>query len=219
MEPELYLATLPAPIEHDTTTEEHRIARPLKVLVPLIKEDMEQGETAAAVAGMPYFIAAGEKLLEAKAQMKHGEFMPWVKRNFTVSMQKTSDYMKLAEAVAAQNSSALAFSSLSDFKRKTGSNPTYNQSDAIKSPTWHAPVQSVVERLDTETLNLKRDDLKRQDERDAQKVLAFHLIDIGYKALARQLHPDKGGSREQMARLNAVRDRLKQSAVANRAIP
>ena len=38
------------------------VARPLRVLVPLVKEDLE----SAATAGLPFYIAAGEKLLEAK---------------------------------------------------------------------------------------------------------------------------------------------------------
>jgi hypothetical protein len=42
--------------------------------------------------------------------------------------------------------------------------------------------------------------------------LAMQLIDIGYKALATKLHPDKGGSGDAMSRLNEVRDRLKQRA-------
>jgi len=192
--------------------QDQRIARPLKVLVPLIKDDLAHGREAAHRAGLPYYQAAGEKLIEAKEQLPHGEFMPWVKRNFDVSMQTASDYMNLAQALAKQNSSAIEFSSLSDFKRKTGPNPNYNLSDAIKPPAWHEPVKQIVGRLDTEMLNLKREDLKRQEERDAQKKLALQLIDIGYKVLARELHPDKGGSREAMARLNAVRDRLKQNA-------
>jgi hypothetical protein len=51
--------------------------------------------------------------------------------------------------------------------------------------------------------------LKREQERELQRKLALQLIDIGYKALASKLHPDKGGSREAMSRLNAVRERLK----------
>ena len=60
-------------------------------------------------------------------------------------------------------------------------------------------------RVDTATLNLKRSELKREEERAAQWKLALQVIDIGYKVLGRTLHPDKGGSREAMARLNAVR--------------
>ena len=41
------------------------------------------------------------------------------------------------------------------------------------------------------------------------RQLAIRVIDVGYKTLARELHPDKGGSDDTMARLNAVRDHLK----------
>jgi hypothetical protein len=48
----------------------------------------------------------------------------------------------------------------------------------------------------------------RELERRAQKLLGIELIDIGFKRLARQLHPDVGGSHEDMARLNRARKRL-----------
>ena len=38
----------------------------------------------------------------------------------------------------------------------------------------------------------------------------LRLIDIGYRVLAKELHPDKiGGSREAMTRLNRVKERFK----------
>lgn len=191
-------------------TTETRIARPLKVLVPLIQEDIKQGRAAAERAGMPYYRAAGEKMLEAKAQLKHGEFEPWIKRHFDISSRHARNYMSLAEHTAGnENGSAIPFSSLGDFLRKTGPDPNYN-TFASKKPSWQEPVREIVNRVDTETLNLKREELRRADERDAERKLALQLIDIGYKVLARELHPDKGGSREAMSRLNAVRDRLKQ---------
>jgi hypothetical protein len=181
-----------------------RVARPLRVLVSLIQDDLKQGREAAERAGMPYYQAAGEKLIEAKGQLAHGEFQPWVKRHFPISPRQAQDYMGLAKHVANQNGSALPFSSLSEFIRET-SNPNYN-----RPSSWHEPVKQILDRVDTETLNLKREELKRDEERDAQRKLAVQLIDIGFKVLAKTLHPDKGGSRAAMARLNAVRDRLKQ---------
>ena len=177
------------------------VARPLRVLVPLIQADLKHAKEAAEQAGMPYYLAAGEKLLEAKAQMPHGEFTDWVSRNLTVTIQHARKYMALAEHI--EKEPARSFSSLSEFERETG-NPNYNRPSA-----WHEPVKEILNRVDTETLNLKRDELTRADERDAQRRLALQLIDIGYKVLARKLHPDKGGPRVAMARLNAVRDRLK----------
>jgi len=190
--------------------QDQRIARPLKVLVPLIKEDLAHGREAAERAGMPYYQAAGEKMLEAKSQLKHGEFVPWVERNFNIKIRQAQTYMALAEH--DEKRGATRFSSLSDFERSTGlRSPDYNTT-ASRTPEWHEPIKQIVGRLDTAMLNLKREDMKRQEERDAQKKLALQLIDIGYKVLARELHPDKGGSRDAMARLNAVRDRLKQNA-------
>ena len=43
----------------------------------------------------------------------------------------------------------------------------------------------------------------------ASKALALKMIDAGYKILAQEYHPDKGGSTEAMARLNRIRANLK----------
>ena len=184
------------------TTTEKRIARPLAVLVPLIQDHQQHGKTAAAEAGMPYFKAAGDKLLEAKSQLPHGEFQSWTKRHFTVTYETLRTYMRFSED--SQKTGAPVFSSLSDHIRQT-SNPNYNRPSA-----WHEPVKKIIDRVDTETLNLKAEEVKRGDEREAQRKLALQLIDIGFRVLAKTLHPDKGGSRAAMTRLNAVRDRLKQ---------
>jgi len=195
-----------------TKSDDGQIARPLRVLVPLIQEDLKHGREAAERAGMPYYQAAGEKLIEAKSQMKHGEFLPWVERNFGIKKNQSALYMSLAKHTQGEKLVAPNFSSLSEFQRETGQKPSDYNTFASKKPSWQEPVREVIDRVDTETLNLKREELKRADERDAQRQLALQLIDIGYKVLARTLHPDKGGSREAMARLNSVRDRLKQHA-------
>ena len=44
------------------------VARPLRILVPLIKDDLKEGDAAAERAGLPHYRAAGEKMLEAKPQ-------------------------------------------------------------------------------------------------------------------------------------------------------
>jgi hypothetical protein len=190
-------------------SKEQRVARPLRVLVPLIQDDLKHGREAAERAGMPYYQAAGEKFIEAKSQMKHGEFIPWLKREFGISHDQAKRYMNFAETLDGQNPLASGFFSLSDHVRKT-SNPNYNMPQTVRPPAYHEEVKQIVGRVDTETLNLKREDMKRQEERDAQRKLGLQLIDIGFKVLARTLHPDKGGSREAMSRLNAVRERLKQ---------
>ena len=44
-----------------TTKKEGRIGRPLKILVPLIKEELEAGDSA----GLEHYRRAGEMLLES----------------------------------------------------------------------------------------------------------------------------------------------------------
>lgn len=52
----------------------------------------------------------------------------------------------------------------------------------------------------------------RERERALQHKLGLELIGAGFKAMASKLHPDKGGSDEAMARLNAVRANLRKHA-------
>lgn len=188
-----------------------QVARPLKVLVPLIREDLTHGNEAAKNAAMPYFKSAGEKMIEAKPQLGHGEFEPWIKRNFGISASHARNYMALARATANKQNAAPAapqFSSLDDFRRKH-LGQDYRVPGSRRDVAWTDPVKQIIGRVDTDTLNLRKAEMNRAEEREAQRKLALQLIDIGYKALASKLHPDKGGSRDAMARLNAVRDRLK----------
>ena len=63
------------------------------MLVEEIKEDL----AAAWRAGADYYRAAGEKLLEAKAQLGHGKFTKWVEENFDIGHRQATNYMALAE--------------------------------------------------------------------------------------------------------------------------
>src|SRR5262249_6057055 len=133
--------------------EERAVARPLSVLLPLIKQDMADGKAAAEQAGLPYYRAAGEKMLKAKPQIEHGHFRDWITRNFGISYSHAHKYMQLAEH--AQKSSAKRFSSLSDFIRKTCT-PSYNLPHTVRPPSWHDPVKQIVDRVDTATINRAR---------------------------------------------------------------
>ncbi len=194
-----------------THKNEGSIARPLHVLVPLIKKDLAAAEEAAERASMPYYVAAGEKIGEAKGQMSHAELGPWLKRNFDISYSQAQSYVKFAETVSPETGSRRLqeFSSLTEFNRE---HRGHTSPQTVRPQAWHDPIKSIVNRVDVDALNLRRTEMNRVEERDAQRKLALQLIDIGYKALATKLHPDKGGSRDAMARLNAVRDRLKQHA-------
>jgi hypothetical protein len=180
------------------------------VLVPLIKDDLRQAQEASERAGMPYYRAAGEKMIEAKPQMKHGEFGAWIKRNFNIGTKHASLYMKLASATANSEKLASAnFSSLEQFRRD---GLGHSRPMPVHRKPWHDDVTAISDRAKREAERIREAELTRQEERKAEQMLALRLIDIGFKVLAKELHPDRGGSRDAMARLNRVRDRLKQSA-------
>ena len=166
------------------------VARPLKVLVPLIKEELAAGDAAA----MEHYRRAGEMLLEAKAQVPHGKWGHWILNNFKLSQTTATIYMNLARK--ENYSSTKNFTSLGDFVRQT-SNPNYN-----KHHTTSAYRESMVDAI-------VKDTLARNAEAKLTRELGLKLIDTGYKVLATKLHPDKGGTTEGMERLNRVRNQLK----------
>lgn len=179
-----------------TPVQETAVARPLKDLIPLIKADLE----AANDAGMEYRIAAGAKMLEAKAQMKSYEFNRWAERQFRITARHAQELMRLAE----KSGQGFTFTTMREAGRHSGTNPNYG----AEAP-YHKPVREELKDVDVRTLNIQKAALARQKEREAEKKLALQLINIGYKVLATKLHPDRGGSEVAMTRLNHVRDKLR----------
>jgi len=186
--------------------ESKSVARPLRVLVPLIKQDLTDANEASQRAGMPYRRAAGEKMIEARRQMNATEFDQWCQLNFKVGRRQANEYMNLARHNSGIGDSQ-EFTSMRDVIHQTRNNPNYG-----KPASWQAPVRESIDRAKREAERIRDESLNRQQEREAEQKLALRLIDIGWKVLAKELHPDKGGSRDVMARLNRVRDRLKQHA-------
>lgn len=191
-----------------TTVQPNQLTRPPNVLVPLIKDDLKQAQEASTRAAQPYYQAAGEKMIEAKKQLKHGEFIPWLRRNFKIGTRAANLYMNFARATAdTKIRNAIPPASLREAVHQSSNNPNFG-----KHAPWHAPVKEAIGKVNVEAL--KQDALEKQDERRLQRKLALDLIDIGFKALASKLHPDKGGSREAMSRLNRVRDLLRKAVVS-----
>jgi hypothetical protein len=180
-----------APEQVAATHAERQIARPLHVLVPLIKDDL----TAALLAGMPYHRAAGEKLLEAKEQLPHGSFGAWVNRNFQINLRMAQYYMSL---VKTEKRTEVRFSTMDEFRRYLGEDRGHHDLDALR--------QAALESAAV----LRQAELERTTRYEQKLKLAKQLIDIGYKVLAAKLHPDKGGSPEAMTLLNEIRSELKQ---------
>jgi hypothetical protein len=69
--------------------------RPLAAIATELCREVEQAEQhwQSAVA---HAIRAGQLLVEAKTQVKHGEWLPWLGANFPGSVRTAQGYMRLA---------------------------------------------------------------------------------------------------------------------------
>lgn len=179
------------------------LARPLKTLEKLIREHIEAGERA----GMDYYRTAGEELNEAQEGHFDGDaagFWRWAEKSFGKSKAQIRIWMALGSHKASKR-----FKTLEEVEEKVFGYPRSSAGPRLRRD-WVSPINEVAERARAEANRLaQEEELTRAQERDAEAKLGMRLIDIGFKVLARELHPDKGGSREAMARLNRVRDRLR----------
>jgi hypothetical protein len=188
------------------------IARPLKVLIPLIKDELESGDRA----GLEHYCRAGQMLLEAKEQMPWGSWTKWLGKNFELSQRTADRYMRLAQlaekAKASAPNSPHVANSTRDYTRLIGERPVREQ---VQGTAWKR-VTAAARDLDADLFAQERQN--RDDEVRLHRELAVELIDIGYKALATRLHPDRGGSKDAMVRLNRVREQLIEIAKSRRFI-
>jgi len=179
------------------------IARPLKVLIPLIQGELQQGDSA----GREHYRRAGEMLIEAKEQVARGTWGRWLSKNFDLSDRTAQVYMQLARQI---RSGAAHLTSMREMTGQT--ERTREERGSSQQKQFRRTLREVA-----------RDDFvqerqARDDEIQLHRELATELIDLGYRALATRLHPDRGGSKEAMARLNVVRDELKSIAATRRYI-
>jgi hypothetical protein len=190
-----------------------KIARPLKVLAPLIRAEL----AAADEAGIEHYRRAGEMLLEARPQFIYGSWGRWLRTNFRNAAGKPlSDdtaryYMRLAEQLRetplAGHGRQVSTSVRSIIGRES------NQVYAHKS--WEG-VHRAARALDAELFGQERQ--SQHDEMGLRRDLAAELVSLGYKALATRLHPDRGGTKDAFERLKVVRDELMAVAKTRRFI-
>ena len=189
---------------------DNEVARPLSTLISLIKTKLREAGEAAEQAMRPYWQELGELFLEAKGQFDTAsEFYEWATRHFGIGERQVQKYVQTA--VTVEPIRRARGETLSDAIRSVGGSPRGSPRGGHRE--WTAPVGDIAERARREAERIREAELTRQQEREAEQKLAMRLIDIGYKVLAKELHPDKlGGDRDAMARLNRVRDRLRAHA-------
>jgi|KBSMisStandDraft_5_1062788.scaffolds.fasta_scaffold99877_3 hypothetical protein len=183
-----------------------QIARPLKVLIPLIQSELQQGNTA----GREHYRLAGQMLVEAKDQISRGGWSGWLTKNFDLSQRTAQEYMRWAREEQIRGGAAHMPNSMREFTGHADRRRDDNQSKQ----------QQEFKRV---LRDVARDDFVQErqakdDEIKLHRDLAEELVDIGYRALATRLHPDRGGSKDAMSRLNRVRDELKSIAQSRRFV-
>jgi hypothetical protein len=87
-----------------------------------------QAVTAAVKRGVEHAVNAGKLLIEAKDQLAHGQWLPWLKDHCTISERTAQLYMRLARRVA-------------DLEAKSASLADLTMEDAISLISPVAPVQ------------------------------------------------------------------------------
>jgi hypothetical protein len=178
------------------------LARPLKVLVPLIQSELSAGNRA----GLEHYRLAGEMLLEAREQVAPFKWGKWLSKNFELGRTTAHYYMKLAERIREDPAVV-----------QRAEQPSIRSIVTPNARPIHAqwqPVFEATKKIDVDEFAEVRQ--ARAEEMQLHRDLALELIDIGFKALATRLHPDRGGSRDAMRRLNRVRDELKGVAETRR---
>lgn len=174
-----------------TRRSSNAVARPVKVVVPLIKAELEAGERA----GKEHYRRVGAMLLEVRDQVS-ANWTSWLSKNFHLSRRTAYDYMQLAEMPRAE------FDAAPTLRAAVGKADTATQA-------WRTVGRAMRSHKVT-TGQLSQEAKKdAKDENRLHRLLAVELITIGYKALAANLHPDRPeGSTEAMRRLNRVRTEL-----------
>jgi hypothetical protein len=189
-----------------TVAHKTQVARPLKVLIPMIQSELRQGDSA----GQDHYRRAGEMLIEAKDQVGYGGWSRWLTKNFDLNHGTANRYMRWARIHINAAGNKVPFASMRELRGTTDRDREERQSKQ----------QQAFKRV---MRDVARDDFvqERQERKDEQALhqdLAVELVEIGYRALATRLHPDRGGTKDAMARLNRVRDELKHIAQTRRFV-
>jgi hypothetical protein len=171
-----------------------------RLLIPLIRTALKDADVAADNAAKSHRQVAGEKMLEAWPQFTdRDKFYAWVRRNFRVEREQAKVYMKIADAAKY---AALEKKDSDDLHRRLfGDEREPIKIDEATNARWAA--------ADARREAWMAESRERATEREAQNAILKKMLDTGYKVLATKMHPDKGGSAEDMKRLNAVRHRAR----------
>jgi hypothetical protein len=126
---------------------------------------VEHEATAAALTNsIDHAIAAGELLIEAKSQVQHGQWLPWIAEHCEMSDRTVRLYMRLAnhkDALAAKSAT------VADIGIRGGNALLMQLRDDARRDAFHAPVPV------RETPNLERRPYVRVAPEDNEEVTPY----------------------------------------------
>jgi hypothetical protein len=179
--------------------ETQAVARPLKVLVPLIKQDIEAMEQTVDKIVSPYYLSIGEKLLEANKHTSYGNWEIWLKESFKISRQTAFNYMDYAQQANVKPVLHLSYANYLKARK---------QEAKLKQKTEQAQAQPSPAAWAEAWKRKGEQEVAKRQVRENQRELFKKVFNLGYKEMAKKLHPDKGGTNEGMHQLQEVKQLL-----------
>lgn len=177
------------------------------------KEQLDLGDQAADEAAEPYRFRAIEALDKARASVEARGDETFVEYQERVTArpystlkswrQAATNRLKLIENNKGRARPRPIPQSIRGLTGQSSAGQSHMRREwtpEVDAQAKHAFREQVSKTIET-----------RAQEAVAEKALAKRLIDIGYKVLAKELHPDAGGNREAMTRLSEVKRRLYRS--------
>lgn len=136
------------------------------------------------------------KLLNhSKSLIPHGQWIPWVHEECGFSERQAQRYMLASNA-------SLRESYLEDRKE---SNAKHR---AAHKARGKACAEEFIREAKEKFPEEEQETEAALEESDNRQEMASKLVEAGYRTLAKQLHPDVGGSHEAMTRLTDVRNTI-----------
>ena len=186
-----------------TTVEAARETSPLPVkkLVGLIRLEWEnlEGDQRSR------FVRIGALLVELRPQIQARKWEKFVRATFPFSSMSARRYERfylLTKSAAPADRPRR----LSDVDAPRQAARPHHQA---KSFAAHQEERERIKRFFDENRRLHAQRGNGAGERELELQVANQIIDVGYRTLARETHPDRGGSDAAMVRLSAARDRLR----------
>jgi hypothetical protein len=150
------------------------IPNTLDDLVAQINESHDQVEKACTAA-VGHALKAGQFLLEAKGQLNHGEFKPWIEANLDLSDRMARAYMRVAEKfpeLPDEKRQRVADMSLRGVLKLLASPKDKADTQSDKQP--ESPDNIVISLAEVEIADLVAE-LETRDPRDAEQALLMRV--------------------------------------------